>query len=424
MLPSGPIRLMGIPNRLHTASLPDDAVDISSSEDPEAIVLTEVNAARLIATRASRGGAAILPVMEVSTGQFARFDARRADVHIAAATRDALSDAIAIIRPMVDRLRSLAPSILLTGDARMLLLGRLVVRDRGIEPRRDPQTMDTFTYADESAIPGVAAHAEDLVRLGMLKREFVDVVTTCPRCGSGRLCARECCPGCGSTHLTEEAVIHHFRCAYQALEHEFRSPHGLVCPKCRRQLEHFSVDYDRPGVLAVCGACGRSSNDTTVSFLCLDCSAHYRSTEISSRRIYRYELTAAAHECVRSGMPLPQMSDDKDATSYRIRNFASRHMSARKPCSILELTLKPAGHATARPAQSGAFFASLIRETFVPDTEIIEADPKFLALLSGDSKSEVKNALPEIRRALEGHLSSSLKVDYGVFGPDEIERLL
>src|SRR5262249_17962207 len=136
MLASGPIRLRGIPNRLDTASLPDDAVDISSSEDPEAIVLTEVNAARLIATRAARGYAEIVPVVHVSGGQVAHFDARRSDVHIAAATPDALSDAIAIIRPMVDRFRSLAPSTLLTDDARMLLLGRLVVRDRGIEPRR------------------------------------------------------------------------------------------------------------------------------------------------------------------------------------------------------------------------------------------------------------------------------------------------
>ncbi len=61
-----------------------------------------------------------------------------------------------------------------------------------------------------------------------------------------------------------------------------------------------------------------------------------------------------------------------------------------------------------------------MRECFVPETEIVEAPPIFLALLGRDRKAEVERSMPQIRERLERHLSLAPVIELAVFSPDEV----
>src|SRR5688572_26389428 len=64
-----PIRLLGIPYGLDETAVPGGAMQVSRRERPDAIVLTDLNSAQLIAGRLPAGLAAILPVVDASRRQ-------------------------------------------------------------------------------------------------------------------------------------------------------------------------------------------------------------------------------------------------------------------------------------------------------------------------------------------------------------------
>jgi hypothetical protein len=200
---------MALPWRLHDESLPDGVGQVLYQETPDVVVLNQINSGHLITNRLSPALAAIVPVVDASEPGGDGFNARRADIRIAAANKAALADTFLMLQQPIARLRSLAPSVFQSKDPRVHLLARLFVRDRGLEPRRDPNFRETVVYADESSIACVQRHAEDLVELRMLKRQFFDKLITCPRCESARISVRERCLACRSSDVIEEPVIHH-----------------------------------------------------------------------------------------------------------------------------------------------------------------------------------------------------------------------
>jgi Thaumarchaeal output domain 1 len=420
-------RLLALPGPVDDTALGAGVVQASQGEHPDVVLLTQPNAAHLLATVLCPGIAAVVPVVDASGLSPSRAaNDSRADVHVRSPNRSSLANALTMLAPMAERMRSLPTATLESSDSRINLLARLMIRDRGMEPRRDPSARTTVAFTDERAIPGAANCASELVALGFLEPQFFDTVTVCPHCDSGRLCVRERCPACGSTHLLDEPVIHHLRCAYQAPEHEFRQPSGMTCPKCRASLLHFSVDYDRPGSVAYCRACAHVSGETAVGFLCLDCGAEIDAPDVPTREIHRYELTSAAHDCLSNALPLPAPTTKVDTTVYRIREFAARQAASGRPSCVLAVELEAApDKARGRSfQQTHSLVSSLMRETFTPETEIVESAPRFFALLANDTKADVEHALPEIRAALETFLSSRIPIHYRVYAADEIERIV
>ena len=228
---------------------------------------------------------------------------------------------------------------------------------------------------------------------------------------------------CGSAHLIEQPVLHHMRCAYQGPEEDFRVPGGdLVCPKCRQRLQQFSLDYDRPGRLYTCRDCSHSSGDTSISFLCLDCEADVPAVHTATRAVYDYRLTQAGRACVLSGTAITADPGASHGLADRVRAFVRCQSALGQPFCILRIRLQePPGIPTSGRIwqQTCAFFGSLIRECFVPETEIIEGSSAFFALLARDTKAEVEKALPEIRARLERQLALAPEVEYSVYAPDE-----
>jgi Thaumarchaeal output domain 1 len=423
------ISVLCIPSGFEHENIPGARQVRARGEMPDVVVLTAANAAGLIAHYLPPSAAAIVPVIDASGEDHCESAWRCgiADLRIKAANSFSLSEALSILKPTIDRVRALAEPVLTATDPRITLLARLAVRGRDMEPKRDPSFRETVTYSDTAAVPDALTFAEELAGLGFLERKFFDKLVTCPRCDSARLCVRERCTACHSADLVEEAVIHHLRCSAQAPEHDFRQGASLICPKCRLHLEHFSVDYDRPGSVMLCRNCGYISTDAAVGFTCLDCEKEGDMDETGTRIAWRYRITEAGIGHVKSGVLLPKGLGHPALD--RLATFISREKAAQRPFCVLVCRLaNPQGLNQRLWEQSRALFGTLFREMFTPQTETIDiivgATPLFLALLQGDHKSEVERALPNIRVELERHLSGRPRVDYAIFGPDEMTRIL
>jgi hypothetical protein len=418
------IRLVSIPHPLAQA-MPPSAVEVAASGMADVIVLTEPNAAPLIASKLSPAAAAILPVIDVSNERGRNSaNRRRSDFRATRLDTPSLSDALAALKPMIERVRQLPACTFASTDAHLMLLARLMVRGRSLEPRRDPLARETVIYDDDFCLPGAARYAEDLVAAGMMQRAFFDKLLACPRCDSGRVCVRERCSACGSTDLADEPIIHHLRCSYQAAEHEFLRGEELACPKCRARLQYFSVDYDKPGVLSLCRTCGHASSETSPAFICLDCEADAESADMVQRSLYQYEITPSGLNYLLGGGTVPVPGTPLNAASARIRDFVARQNAAERIWCLLAVRLEDeSGNAHGQYCASArAFLASIMREVFTPETEIVETGRSLFALLSDDSKEEVEEALPEISALLERNLSPRLKVTYRAYAPEEVQQ--
>lgn len=177
-------------------------------------------------------------------------------------------------------------------DGPVYLLAHLAVRDIGLDPLYDTACRSIFRLgASERLGKDVESAAEQLVGWRYLKSSFFDKINICPSCTSARILLREECPACRSANVRDENIIHHFRCATQAPEGHFRQGQDLVCPKCRQYLNHFSVDYDKPGVTLVCRECGHQTSDPVIGFRCLDCNAHDDAKRLVARTVKSYALT-------------------------------------------------------------------------------------------------------------------------------------
>lgn len=151
------------------------------------------------------------------------------------------------------------------------------------------------------AAAGTRRELESLAALGLLNRHHFMRTHACSKCGSARLNVYEACPGCGGADLTEEALVHHYRCGCQEPESHFTQGLLLICPKCRRELRHLGVDYGKPGNIVVCRSCGAENSEPLVNFICLDCSTVTPSDRAAATDWYDYDLTDAGMAALREG---------------------------------------------------------------------------------------------------------------------------
>ena len=211
-----------------------------------------------------------------------------------------------LIQNFRDRRASLNRDILLSDDPGEQLIGRVFVSNRPLTPAYDPGSRSLVSH--NTILSGSAAvrDAGVLCGQGLLQREFFDRFNVCARCNSARLHVREECSECRSSDLVEEPYLHHFKCAFQGPESQFRHGDDLVCPKCRRELSHFGFDYDKPGTMIVCRSCGHAASEPVVGFVCLDCGAHADSEACPTRDIYSYRITERRHRLCRVRPVVPR----------------------------------------------------------------------------------------------------------------------
>ena len=137
---------------------------------------------------------------------------------------------------------------------------------------------------------------------GYLDKELADAVHPCPRCRDIRILIRDTCSECHSIAIQEETLVHHFSCSYQGAETSFLDEMGqYICPKCRRQLRHLGMDYDKPGSLMVCHQCGHQASETHVRGRCIACSHDFAIEQSPRKELYHYILNEKGIDAFVSG---------------------------------------------------------------------------------------------------------------------------
>lgn len=121
--------------------------------------------------------------------------------------------------------------------------------------------------------------------------EMVDTVHVCPVCYRSHLIFTEICPKCHRPDIREEDVIHHFPCANISPEATYLSGQGLRCPKCRKELRHIGIDYDRPMGLYTCYSCNLSFTQPAMRVTCVSCSRVSLPKDLKAVQLHRLRFT-------------------------------------------------------------------------------------------------------------------------------------
>lgn len=174
---------------------------------------------------------------------------------------------------------------------------------------------DPSLVQDQLEILGFAAKNR------FVETTYDDVIYLCRNCSGGLHHYRESCPNCESSHLREEDLIHHFRCAYVGPESDFRqqefSP-DLTCPKCSRKLKHIGVDYDKPSAVFNCHSCESVFQDPVIRAKCISCGQDDPVEYLVKHELFTYNITGKGIEVV-EGKRVPHVQ--KEGPSFEETHF-------------------------------------------------------------------------------------------------------
>jgi hypothetical protein len=376
-----------------------------------------------------RRGLGLAPVVDLSGAA-----APRADYTATEIGPRTLEEAVAIAARILERTAELPPIPPGADAAGLLALALAYTRDRPLAAAYGSGRAEIVYYPLLDAMPDARRVLEDLADAGLLRRRFFDRLHVCAGCGSSHLNVREECPACRSSHLREATLVHHYACGHQAQEDVFRDGDGLACPKCRKRLRHYGVDYDRPGRLTVCESCGAHASEPEVGFLCTDCGAHMPGERAAVRDWYHYDLLPEAAAALRAGaLPGP---DASSSGSLPVRNFLllARHALeiARRydrrvsmaRIRIDEVRLRE--RLTVRDLEAVRRLIAEIVEQGVRSSDLIAAVPGGVAIMLPEAGArEAEVALARVRRRLAEGIGPALSLCTQVVADnDGIDRLL
>jgi len=269
--------------------------DVRHDREPEVVLIAKVDGLAEATSLRENSDIFCCPFIDL-TGNFSNI----ADGIFSSFDVDKLKEIAKTIKQFAERKRALIPAFQSPPNTEGRLLAYLFLSRQTLHPVRS-QTAQSVRYAGFFSAPDIPTIAERLEQRGLLEKTFFDRFHVCPKCTSTQVNVREECPSCRSSHLREEGLIHHFRCALQAPESEFVKGRDLVCPKCSQHLRHYGSDYDKPGQVFVCAECNSVFSDVAVGFVCAACGMHTDGDSMPTRDIYSYRLTETATRMMTTG---------------------------------------------------------------------------------------------------------------------------
>ena len=231
-------------------------------------------------------GRSLCPVLDLSGSNLSRADFAATNFSVAN-----LEEGFAAVAPIFDRLAAVPDFSGSPDSDSFLALGLSYSRARPIQVAWRPDRKQAVDYPLMAGFPDARALLEHLADEQLFLREFFHRAHVCDRCGSSRLNVEEQCSGCGSGQLSQTNVVHHYHCGNQAPQASFVVGDKLICPKCRKELRHFGVDYDKPGTVVCCDACGKVMDEPNVTFVCMDCCHATPGDGIETLDWFHYHLT-------------------------------------------------------------------------------------------------------------------------------------
>ncbi|MEE9200174.1 MAG: diguanylate cyclase [Candidatus Brocadiales bacterium] len=320
--------------------------------------------------------------------------------------------------------------------SQVLLLQFLYTRDNyPLKPRRDIDSSLGYSYPLAQSLLNGSSGTEvevldGLERLLLLKWELEDKINLCPFCQHFQINFREICPDCRSMMIKEEAAIHHFRCAYVGKDADFREGPILRCPKCRKELRHIGVDYDRPSEDLWCASCGSNFYETTVQCKCINCGKQFPPEETRLKYIKSYTLTPEGQTVAESGVltglglmnilrgEVDLYKYDVFKELYRLEVLRCRRYNY--DSSLALVTMKNFGEILDTKGITYAHmftkeFATIFRQTF-RETDILTElnDNEFLALCTNCGNVNVMKALERLREKSSSVFKAKLDLDYNI----------
>jgi hypothetical protein len=253
----------------------------------------------------------------------------------------------------------------------------------------------------------------NLTSQGFLNKKKVDETHVCKSCSGNYLNFTEVCPSCNHIEKEYQEMIHHFRCAYVGPESDFKDSKGnLNCPKCRKDLLHIGVDYDRPGHINTCKNCGSDYTNSKMLATCFDCNTTNELHELDMKEIYTYSLTDYAMLNIQTfkwdGISNPAAI----GVSFDVRRneFIKEYEFFKENFSDTEMyTLEIRVNSSKLTNKTGVLQSRLVGELkeilgfqFDSSTRFLINSPYQITLFTSQSKSDFQ---PKIKR-----LTNSLKV--------------
>lgn len=403
-----------------------------ASQEPSRLVASDHDAilvyeAESLPTLWSLSGAHLLPVIDMTGKLGSASDLDASNMRFGDIER--VHD---LVHAFYDRRMQIHADLVRSSELSDKLLARTFVSGGRLQPEYDGDSKCLIRF-NAPVDPELAMkHLDMLAADRLVEIEFFDRMHVCGGCGSSRFNVREECTACHSSNLTEESYIHHFRCAFQGPESDFRVGDDLICPKCRRELTHFGRDYDRPGLMVLCGACGAATSEPAVGFLCTDCCHKVDGDAIQTRDVHSATISDEGLRYLKAGASHLGLSDrtlrfsDLPLDLIVTLNKAARAYNEAGTPFILcyfaydnerEATVEFGARQVAQARK--VFFESLGQN--LPDTASLQRGTVYdYALVPGVSPDEARVLLASASRVAVEALRIDLRSHFEVFGPEDI----
>ncbi|MFQ5348271.1 MAG: hypothetical protein ACE5ED_10575 [Rhodothalassiaceae bacterium] len=420
-----------------TAPWPEALPRAQCSTDPaapaDAVILLEGAATDGLMARLVKHDKALLPI-----GNFSGRQLKRADYASPALSEAALAEFTAKAIDILGRLSELPPPAAPSDRPALEAMAMAFSRETDLRADWCPTVPEAVSYPLLEGIPVSREILEDLAAGELLRRRPFDTLHLCGHCGSSRLNVREECIKCGSSNLHQSTLIHHYRCAYQGAAEDFEQADGeLVCPKCRRTLRHYGVDYDRPTEISRCEDCGHVNDEPVVGFVCMDCGKRTEAEQADKRIWYHYALTPKGVAALKAGA-LPARSLGAALArimgTYSLRDFrlladylqAVAERYKRPLCGGVlevanydELEQRLGGR---RLNQLFTLLAEIISQTLRTSDAVALSGRSVLILFAETPREGVERALARIRERSDETLSEKVELRITIFEMEDWDR--
>ena len=374
-----------------------------------------------------QSGANLLPIIDL-TGTLGT----RADFDAGAPGLDDEERLTILVDQFKDLHAEIHPDIIKSNDPADRVLARLHLAGGSLKPTRGGEHRSMIQWNTIADSDDLETAISKLEKEGFLETRFFERVHHCPKCKSARLLIREECHACESANLTEESYLHHFRCAYQGPESDFRQGDELICPKCRRTLGHFGQDYDRPGTTVKCNSCSELTTEPMVAFVCVDCAARTSADATPTRDVSMGEVTEAGRAYLKSGQAFfgatrqtLRFADLPLELIIALNKAASQFNETKAPfvlgyIAYDNLDAVRSEHGARQTAEARSLWLENLQQTLSGKPIIAKGTANDFFLVTQIDKPEMDGSLPQYK----GHCDASVRLDLGArfttFGPKDI----
>jgi Thaumarchaeal output domain 1 len=359
----------------------------------------------------------------------------RADLVLQNLSKDSLVSALFSLRSLHSRLYQLPPIPFGLDRNGLTALALAYTRNCTIEACWQRGELDAIGYPILRGMSNARSVLQELADAGLMRRRFFERLHLCRHCGSSQVHAREVCVSCHSSNIAEHSLLHHYACGHQASEAAFEHRNGYVCPKCRKQLRHYGVDYDKPGLITTCKGCGTTMAEPEVGFTCVSCSEYTPSEQSETRDWYHYELLPDGLAALRAG-ELPHIGiDTAESGRYSLRDFRliveSRLRDIRRysrPLTAIRVTIET-GELEQRLGRQGIlelceFFREIAIQN-IRESDVTATVPAGLvACLSETDGNGAAIAIERINNKLPATISAAITLRVEIYEGEQISQLL